>query len=115
MSAFAARAGIVAAFIAWERLTDRPMLDVSVFRNVRFSAASVSIALVFFALMGVTFFLTAHLHSVLGCSALQAGVRTLPIAIGMVLASKLAVGLTLRLGTKLSVTLGLTHVAARWR
>ena len=35
----------------------------------------------------------------------------LPIAIGMVLASKLAIGLTRRLGTKFSVTLGLTTVA----
>ena len=35
----------------------------------------------------------------------------LPIAIGMVLASKLAIGLTRRLGTKFSVTLGLATVA----
>jgi hypothetical protein len=36
----------------------------------------------------------------------------LPIAIGMVLASKLAVGLTRRLGTKFSVARGLATVAA---
>jgi DHA2 family multidrug resistance protein-like MFS transporter len=49
---------------------------------------------------------------VLGYSPLQAGVKMLPIAIGMVLASKLAVGLTRRLGTKFSVALGLATVAA---
>ena len=83
------------------------MLDVSVFRNLRFSAASISIACVFFALMGVMYVLTMYMQSVLGYSALQAGVKMLPIAIGMVLASKLAIGLTRRLGTKFSVTLGL--------
>ncbi len=68
------------------------MLDVSVFRNLRFSAASISITFVFFALMGVMYFLTTYLQSVLGYSALQAGVKMLPIAIGMILASKLVVG-----------------------
>jgi EmrB/QacA subfamily drug resistance transporter len=111
LTAFAAGAAIIAAFIAWERHTDHPMLDVSVFRNLRFSAASISITFVFFALMGVMYFLTTYLQSVLGYSALEAGVKMLPIAIGMVLASKLAVGLTARLGTKFSVAFGLAHVA----
>ena len=111
LAAFAAGAAIIAAFIAWERHTDHPMLDVSVFRNLRFSAASISIAFVFFALMGVMYFLTMYMQSVLGYSPLEAGVKMLPIAIGMVLASKLAIGLTRRLGTKFSVTLGLANVA----
>jgi len=111
LATFAAGAAIIAAFIAWERHTDHPMLDVSVFRNLRFSAASISITFVFFALMGVMYFLTTYLQSVLGYSALQAGVKMLPIAIGMILASKLAVGLTRRFGTKFSVAFGLAHVA----
>jgi EmrB/QacA subfamily drug resistance transporter len=111
LAAFAAGAAIIAAFIAWERHTDHPMLDVSVFRNLRFSAASISIAFVFFALMGVMYCLTTYLQSVLGNSALQAGVKMLPIAVGMILASKLGVGLTRRLGTKFSVAFGLTLVA----
>jgi Na+/melibiose symporter-like transporter len=112
LAAFAAGAAIIAAFIAWERRTDHPMLDVSVFRNLRFSAASISITFVFFALMGVMYFLTTYLQSVLGYSALQAGVKMLPIAVGMIIASKLAVGLTRRCGTKFSVAFGLAHVAA---
>ena len=111
VAAFAGGVAVLAAFVAWERHTDHPMLDVSVFRNLRFSAASLSITFVFFALMGVMFLLTAYLQSVLGYSALQAGVKMLPIAVGMVLASKVAVGLTRRLGTKVSVALGLVHVA----
>jgi len=58
------------------------------------------------------YFLTTYLQSVLGYSALEAGVKMLPIAIGMIFASKLAVGLTRRFGTKFSVAFGLGHVAA---
>jgi EmrB/QacA subfamily drug resistance transporter len=111
LAGFAAGASIIGAFIAWERHTDHPMLDVSVFRNLRFSAASVSIAFVFFALMGVMYCMTTYLQSVLGNTALQAGVKMLPIAVGMILASKLGVGITRRLGTKFSVAAGLTLVA----
>jgi hypothetical protein len=31
---------LLAAFVAWERRTASPMLDVRLFRNMRFSAAS---------------------------------------------------------------------------
>jgi DHA2 family multidrug resistance protein-like MFS transporter len=110
LAAFAAGAAIVAAFIAWERHAKQPMLDVSVFRNLRFSAASISITFVFFALMGVMYFLTTYLQSVMGYTALQAGVRMAPIAIGLIIASKLSVALTARLGTKVVVAGGLLLV-----
>jgi EmrB/QacA subfamily drug resistance transporter len=115
VGAFAAGAAIVAAFIAWERHTDHPMLDVTVFRNLRFSAASLAIAFTFFALMGVMYFLTQYMQTVLGFTALETGIRVLPIAGGMVLASKVSVALSQRLGTKLVVAGGLGIVAgALW-
>jgi EmrB/QacA subfamily drug resistance transporter len=112
IAAFAAGLLTLAGFVAWERHTDHPMLDVTVFRNPRFSAASVSIMFVFFSLMGVMYFFTSYLQSVLGDSALEAGVRMLPIALGMIVASRLAVALTQRAGTKASVAAGLVFVAA---
>ena len=112
IGAFAAGAAILAAFVAWEQRTDHPMLDVRVFRNLRFSAASLSIAFVFFALMGVMYFLTQYMQTVLAFTALETGIRVLPIAAGMVLASKVSVGLSQRLGTKLVVAGGLGTVAA---
>jgi EmrB/QacA subfamily drug resistance transporter len=111
LAAFAAGAAILGALVAWELRAKQPILDVTMFRNLRFSAASISITFVFFALMGVMYFLTTYLQSVMGYSALQAGVRMLPIAIGLILASRLSVALTARLGTKLVVAGGLTVVA----
>jgi EmrB/QacA subfamily drug resistance transporter len=112
LGAFAIGIAIVAAFIAWERRTDHPMLDVRVFRNLRFSAASLSIAFMFFALMGVMYLMTQYMQTVIGYSALETGLRVLPIAAGMILASKAAVVLSQRLGTKLVVATGLGIVAA---
>ena len=111
LAAFAAGVAILAAFIVWERRTDDPMLDVSVFRNLRFSAASASITFVYFALMGVMYFQTTYLQSVLGHSALGAGVRMLPTAAGMVIGARSSVAFIGRLGTKVVVASGLATVA----
>ncbi|HEX8646628.1 MAG TPA: MFS transporter [Thermoleophilaceae bacterium] len=111
LTAFAAGAAILAAFAAWELRASHPMLDVSVFRNLRFSAASVSITFVFFALMGVLYFLTTYLQSLMGYSALEAGVRMVPIAAGLILASRLSVLIVGRFGTKAAVGGGLAVIA----
>jgi EmrB/QacA subfamily drug resistance transporter len=111
VSAFAAGVAILAAFGAWEHRVAQPMLDLSVFRNARFSAASASITFVYFALMGVMYFMTTYLQTVLGHSALEAGFLFLPIAAGLVISAKSAVNLVKRLGTKVVVASGLGVVA----
>jgi EmrB/QacA subfamily drug resistance transporter len=111
LAAFATGAAIMAGFVAWERRTDHPMLEVGVFRNPRFSAASVSIAFLFFALMGVVFLLTSYLQTVLGYDTLETGVRLLPIAGGMIVAARLSVIVSQRAGTKVAVAGGLGTVA----
>jgi EmrB/QacA subfamily drug resistance transporter len=111
LGAFAAGLATLAAFSAWERRVAEPMLDLSVFRNARFSAASASITFVYFALMGVMYFLTSYLQTVLGFSALAAGERMLPIAAGMIVTAKLSVALARRLGTKVVVAAGLGVIA----
>lgn len=111
LTAFAAGNAVLAAFIAWERRAKQPMLDVTVFRNLRFSAANVAVTFVFFALMGVMYFLTTYLQSVMGYTALEAGVRMVPIALGVILAARVSVPLTTLFGTKLVVASGLAVVA----
>jgi predicted MFS family arabinose efflux permease len=88
------------------------MLDVRLFRNRRFSASSLTITLAFFALFGLIFFLTQYLQGVLGYDALEAGLRTLPIAAGLVVGGPLSARLTQALGTKVVVAAGMTIVTA---
>ena len=40
LAGFALTLRLVVAFVRWERRTDAPMLDISLFRNPRFTAAS---------------------------------------------------------------------------
>ncbi|GJF34256.1 MFS transporter [Kitasatospora sp. NE20-6] len=70
----------LAAFVVFERRTSHPALDVTWFRNKVFSASVVVIGVVFFALMGVSFFGVFYTQSVRGYSALQAGLLMLPLA-----------------------------------
>ncbi|PBC72178.1 DHA2 family integral membrane protein (MFS transporter) [Streptomyces sp. TLI_235] len=70
----------LAAFVLFERRTTHPALDVSWFRNRVFSASVVVIGVVFFALMGVSFFGVFYTQSVRGYSALQSGLLMLPLA-----------------------------------
>ena len=102
---------VIAAFLAWERRARQPMLDIKIFRNLRFSAASLSVMLVFFGLMGTVFMLTTYLQTVLGYTALEAGMRMIPVAVGLIIGSRAAVALTERFGTKIAVAGGLLVVA----
>ena len=58
LGSFALTAALAAGFVAWERRTEQPMLDVSLFGNPRFTAASASVAISFFALSGFIFLVT---------------------------------------------------------
>jgi EmrB/QacA subfamily drug resistance transporter len=112
VGAFGLAAVILGAFLAWELRAREPMLDVRLFRNPSFSGASGAITFVFFALMGSMFFLTQYLQDVLGYSALGAGLRVSPIAIGLIIGGPVSAKLAARFGTKVVVTGGLVLVAA---
>lgn len=95
------------AFVLWELHTEHPMLDMSVFRNPRFTAASLTITLVFFALFGSLFLMTQYWQLVHGYSPLQAGVRLLPHAATMMIVAPLSARAVERAGTKRVVLGGL--------
>jgi predicted MFS family arabinose efflux permease len=105
-------AAALALFVSWQLRTPEPMLDVTLFRNRRFSASSIAISLAFFALFGMIFFLTQYLQSILGYTALEAGVRMLPVAAGLVVGGPMSARLSARAGTKVVVAGGLAVVAA---
>ncbi len=103
---------LITTFFLWERRVAHPMLDVRLFANPRFSAASLSVTLVFFSLMGALFFLTQYLQGVLGLSAFETGLRFIPIALGVVLVSPFAAKATVKFGARITTATGLLVVAA---
>ncbi|MFN8039975.1 MAG: MFS transporter [Acidimicrobiales bacterium] len=107
LTAFGIGIVLLAAFGAWELHTDHPMLDLRFFKNPRFSAASGSITLVFFAMFGSMFLLTQYLQFVLAYTPLETGVRMLPFAATMMVAAPMSAKITEKTGTKLIVAGGL--------
>ena len=83
---------VLGMFLVWEARSDHPMLDVRFFQNARFTAASVGIMMVFFAMFGATFLLTQYFQFVLGYTPLETGIRFLPIALCMMVLSPLSAG-----------------------
>jgi EmrB/QacA subfamily drug resistance transporter len=111
LGAFAAAAVLLGAFVLWERHTRQPMLDINFFRNPRFSAASGAIMLTFFAMFGTLFLLTQYLQSVLGYTALETGVRLLPMAAVQVVVAPMSAKIVERIGSKIVVATGLIVAA----
>ena len=112
LAAVAGGVTVLGLFAWWERRARYPMLDLALFRDLRFSAASVTISLLFAALLGTVFVLTQHLQSVLGYDALGAGLRITPLGAGVIVASAASARLTDRVGTKVMVAGGMTVIGA---
>ncbi|MFB7589129.1 MFS transporter [Streptomyces sp. NPDC056169] len=103
---------VLVLFVLHERRSDHPAIDMAYFRKPAFSAAVAAIALVFFALMGVTFFSAFYLQSVRGYSALQSGLLILPLAVAQMVFSPRARLVVDRFGAKAVCTVGMLLVAA---
>ena len=112
LAGFAASAVLLAAFIVRERRAAHPMLDVRLFRNLRFSAASAAVTVSFFTLFGFIFLMTQYFQFVRGYGPLSAGVHLLPVALSVGAGSVAGTALAVRAGTKLIVTTGLVAMAA---
>jgi EmrB/QacA subfamily drug resistance transporter len=105
-------AALLVAFALVERRVRRPMLDISLFRNPRFTAASGSVTIAFFNLFGFIFLITQYFQFFKGYSPLSAGVHLLPVALSIGVTSVLGTRLAVRFGTKLVVAAGLVATAA---
>lgn len=107
LGGFAVAAVLLAAFVAVESRVAHPMLDVTLFRDRRFSAASGAVTIVFFALAGFIFLITQYFQVIRGFGPLSTGARILPVAISIAIASVVGGILAPRVGTRSIVTLGL--------
>ncbi|WP_405808650.1 MFS transporter [Streptomyces sp. NBC_00210] len=102
---------VLAVFVLHEKRSDHPAIDISYFKKPAFSAAVAAIALVFFALMGVTFFSAFYLQSVRGYSALDAGLLILPLAVAQMIFAPRARLVVERFGARAVCTAGMLLVA----
>lgn len=111
LAAFTVAGVVLALFVAWELRVDEPMLEMALFRNAAFSAASGGMILVFLAMFGVMFLLTLYFQLVLGYSPLGAALRFLPMSPVMIIAASNTPKLAARFGAHRTVASGLVMVS----
>ena len=111
LAGFAVSAVLLAAVRLVGAAGRHPMLDVRLFRNMRFSAASGAVTVAFFTLFGFIFLITLYFQFVRGYPPLSTGVRLLPVALSVGVGSVAGTQLAVRFGTKLIVTVGLVAMA----
>ncbi|MCQ4128210.1 MFS transporter [Rhodococcus erythropolis] len=112
LGGFALAAALLFAMVMWERNQDEPMIDVQLFTNMRFTAASAAVTFAYFALFGFIFLISQYFQLVRGFGPLDTGLKFIPVAASIAVGSVLGTILAVRLGNKLIVTVGLALFSA---
>ncbi|MFJ9445910.1 MFS transporter [Kitasatospora sp. NPDC101235] len=102
---------LVAAFLAIESRTGQPLMPLRVFADRDRAAAYAITVLMAMAMMSTFFFLTQFLQNVLGWNALVTGFAFLPMALGVVVTSRLTARLLPRFGPKRLMITGASLIA----
>ncbi len=101
-------AGVAAvAFVAVERGHPDPMLPLRFFRDRTFSASVAVAGLAFFGVLSMLFFLSLYFQNVQGHSAVETGLRFLPLEAAIVFVAPLAGRAAGRFGSRVPMTVGM--------
>ena len=111
LPAFLVSGVVLAAFVAWERRSDHPMLPLNLFRDRRFSTGSGVITLAFFVMFGFFFLVTQYFQFGRGYSPLEAGLAGLPPALAFIVFSPRSAALAQRYGAARVMAAGFAIVA----
>jgi EmrB/QacA subfamily drug resistance transporter len=87
-------------FIAWQRRTPHPLIDLSLFTDRGFRWGTLYSVLNAFAMFALVFTVPTYFQGVLGADAFGSGLRLLPMVAGMLAANGLAEPLKTRLGLR---------------
>jgi EmrB/QacA subfamily drug resistance transporter len=98
---------LLAAFLAWERRTADPMIDLHLFTRPRFLWGTIAATIASFALFGLLFAMPQYLQDVRGNDAMKTGIRLLPLMAGLIVGARVSEVVGRRYGAKVPVTAGM--------
>jgi hypothetical protein len=115
--AMLAGAGVLVAFVGWERRVARrpagqPLIDLSLFGSASFTWGTILATMVSFAMFGLLFAVPQYFQAVRGADAMGAGLRLLPLIGGLMMGAVAADRLAPRVGAKATAALGFALMAA---
>ncbi|MGY4773041.1 DHA2 family efflux MFS transporter permease subunit [Kribbella sp. CWNU-51] len=103
---------LLAVFVAWQRRTRDPLVDLGLFASRPFLWGTVLATLASFALMGLLFVLPQLFQAVQAADALHTGLRLLPIIGGLLVGAKVAERLNAKAGPRVTVAAGFVLMLA---
>jgi EmrB/QacA subfamily drug resistance transporter len=103
---------LLAAFVAIELRTPKPLVPFSIFRIRTLTGANVVGVLVGASLFSMFFFISLYMQQVLGYSAIHAGLSYLPLALTIMASAGIASGLVTKVGYKPVLAVGLLFIVA---
>ena len=105
---FILRAVLLTLFVLWERGQQEPLVPFSLFKERNFAIGNALSGIVSFGMLGLFLPLTIFLQSVLGFSALKAGLTFAPMSLVSMVVAPISGRLTDRYGGKYILMVGLT-------
>lgn len=97
---------LLGAFLLWERFQSEPLLPLDLFKNRNYSIMVWLSAVSFFGMFGFMFATTIDFQTVLGMSAIQAGLTSLPLTLAIMVVSPFAGRITDRIGGRYILLVG---------
>ncbi|MGH4035624.1 MFS transporter [Actinomycetota bacterium Odt1-20B] len=107
VGAYVAGGVLLVAFLVTETLVKEPMLDLSFFRDRVFTGSVLAGFVLYFGLFAITYFLMLWLQTVLGWSAVGAGLAILPGMLLAMVSAPVAGWMTTRVGGAVPLGLGI--------
>jgi EmrB/QacA subfamily drug resistance transporter len=107
VSMLAASVVLMVAFVVIESRSKDPMLDLSLFRKPAFDGAAVAAFVLSAAMFSMFLYLTLYIQNELGYSALESGLRFLPVTLVSFVVAPLAGKLAERIGVRYFFGVGL--------
>jgi EmrB/QacA subfamily drug resistance transporter len=108
----AAAAVLLPAWVLVERRSRAPMLDLKIFRNRLFAAASAAAFINGLARFALMFLFVFYYQGAQGNSPIEAGIKLIPLALGMLIASPIAGVYADRHGSRALASIGMFVSAA---
>ena len=112
IAALAAGVACLVAFVWWEHRATYPLVDLSLFRNMNFSATNAATLLLYAAFGGFGFLFSYFLQTAAGYSTTATGAAFLPVSVMLALLSGTVGEYSSRIGPRWFMTLGPFFCAA---
>lgn len=100
----------IGLFVWWQHKAKNPMLDMELFKKASFSISAITVSLVFFGLMGISFAMSQMFQLVMGYAPMTAALLTIPIMLPLIILTPVVPKVLNKIGTRWTVVIGMSLV-----